>query len=188
METVLRRELIVDRRICKIIGVGFFVMATALGAFVRIPLPFTPVPITMQTFFVLLSGAFLGSGLGLTSQAIYLVIGCLGLPIFSQGNFGFAYILGPTGGYILGFIMAAYFIGRSLDAGINKPWRVFLYFLTADLIILSCGSLWLSKVFNISLFKASLLGFLPFVPGNLIKISFATILYGKLKNRLEQIF
>ncbi|MCX5726738.1 MAG: biotin transporter BioY, partial [Candidatus Saganbacteria bacterium] len=78
-----RKEIVVSPVACGVIGVFGFIILTAAGAFVRIPLPFTPVPLTLQTFFVLLAGAVLGRKLGLLSQAGYVILGMLGLPIFA---------------------------------------------------------------------------------------------------------
>jgi len=98
MEAVLKRELTGSKTLNIAIGVCFFLPLTALGAFVRVPLPFTPVPITLQTFFVLLSGAFLGRRSGSLTQLLYLVMGVCGAPIFTGAASGWIYLLGPTGG------------------------------------------------------------------------------------------
>ena len=91
---ILKREVILNRTICRIIGVSAFVILTMLGAFVRIPLPFTPVPITLQTFFVLLSGLFLGQNLGGIAQLSYVLLGITGLPVFTGTGNGISYLLG----------------------------------------------------------------------------------------------
>src|SRR5262245_17113843 len=84
-----------------------FNLLLALSAQVRIPLFFTPVPITAQTFVVLLTGALLGPRLGAAAMAAYLLEGAMGLPVFQGGNSGVAYMFGPTGGYLIGFIASA---------------------------------------------------------------------------------
>lgn len=91
-----------------------FAMAalTGLAAQIRIPLPFTPVPLTGQVFAVLLSGILLGGRFGAVSQLIYIAAGVAGLPVFAGLTFGPAVLLGPTGGYILGFVPAAYVAGK----------------------------------------------------------------------------
>ena len=88
MEALLKREVILNKTLCRVMGVLTFVILTSLGAFVRIPLPFTPVPLTLQTFFILLCGAFLGSKLGVTAQLSYMFLGVLGLPIFTGAGSG----------------------------------------------------------------------------------------------------
>src|SRR3989339_2095192 len=99
---VLSRKIILNENIEKAIWVSFFVLATTFGAQVKIPLPFTPVPLTLQTFFVLLSGAMLGKKFGTISQMIYLVLGGIGLPLFTQTGA----LWGPTGG---GFFWVFFF-------------------------------------------------------------------------------
>ena len=93
------------------IGCVFFVALMSLGAYVRIPVFFTPVPITLQTLFVVLSGAMLGKKWGMASQAIYISLGAIGLPVFQGYGYGMGHILGPTGGYLAGFVLASYVVG-----------------------------------------------------------------------------
>jgi biotin transport system substrate-specific component len=187
MEAILKRELVVNKTLCRIIGVAAFVILTSLGAFVRIPLPFTPVPITLQTFFVSLSGAALGSVFGGVSQISYVLLGISGLPIFSKGENGVAYLFGPTGGYLLGFILSSFFIARFVRYSRNFI-TTFLIFCLGDFILLSCGVIWLKVVLGYSLPKVLLIGFLPFIPGDLFKASLATGVYLKAKNRFKEIF
>ncbi len=158
---VLNRIIIRDEKIEKVIWVSFFVLATTFGAQVKIPLPFTPVPLTLQTFFVLLSGAYLGKKLGGLSQFLYFVLGGLGLPLFTSGGA----LWGPTGGYIVGFIFASWFVGFAIE----KKWEIFYALLVGDLVLLSLGA------FNLSFFvggikNAVILGMFPFIIGDLIKI------------------
>lgn len=185
---ILKREIISNKLISRILGWVSFVILTSLGAFVRIPLPFTPVPITLQTFFVLLSGAFLGSRLGLSSQLGYILLGILGLPIFSGAGRGLLYLLGPTGGYLLGFILASFFMGRFIRCVQNNFFSVFLLFCVGDFILLMCGVVWLKLTFGYSLIKLLIMGFFPFIPGDLLKAFFATLLYQRLKSRLKELF
>lgn len=188
MEAVLKRELTGSKTLNMAIGVCFFLTLTALGAFVRVPLPFTPVPITLQTFFVLLSGAFLGRRSGSFTQLLYLVTGVCGAPIFTGAASGWIYLLGPTGGYFFGFILAAFFTGRFIGYSEKSPLRVFGLFFLADLLLLSCGSLWLKVIAGISFQKALLIGFLPFIAPDLLKAAAAALIFFKLRSRLKEIF
>jgi biotin transport system substrate-specific component len=95
MEALLRKEIILNKTLCRVIGIAVFIILTSLGAFVRIPLPFSPVPLTLQTFFVLLGGALLGSNLGALSQLSYIFLGVLGLPVFSGAGSGLSYFWAP---------------------------------------------------------------------------------------------
>ncbi len=184
----LKKEIVVNKAVCGAIGVAAFVVMTALSAFVRIPLPFTPVPITLQTFFVLLSGAVLGSQLGAISQLTYLFLGIYGVPVFSLATPSGLFLIGPTAGYLIGFIFAPVVVGRALKICGNNWLRVFAIFYLADFILLGCGSLWLSLVYKLSFGQAFLQGFLPFAIVDLFKVSLATGLYLSFSKRISQIF
>jgi len=188
MEAILRREIIIDKTMCRVIGVTVFVILTALGAFVRIPLPFSPVPITLQTFFVLLSGAFLSSRLGTLSQFSYIILGVAGLPCFAGAGSGIFYILGPTGGYLIGFILASFLLGNFIKLSKNNATSVFLSFCMADFVLLISGVLWLKVIFGYNFGRLMFIGFFPFVIGDLIKIAAATAIYLKLQSRIKEIF
>lgn len=188
MEAILRKEIILNKTLCRVFGILTFIILTTLGAFVRIPLPFTPVPITLQTFFVLLSGACLGAGLGVSAQLSYIFLGVLGVPLFTGTGSGSLYLLGPTAGYLLGFVLAALFIGRFVRYSQNNLWAVFGLFLAADLILLTSGMIWLGFLLGYNFKKALFIGFMPFLPGDLLKAYLAAILYLKLKSRLKEIF
>jgi len=187
MESIFKREIVVNKNFSRVAGVITFVALTSLGGFVRIPLPFTPVPLTLQTFFVLISGLFLGS-LGAVSQVIYVLLGVMGLPIFSTAASGIYYLAGPTSGYIFGFILSALFLGISVKKFRGSLSGIFVILCLADLIILVCGTLWLKLNLGLTFWKASFIGLIPFIPGDIIKISIAAVLYMKLKTRLKEIF
>ena len=144
-----------------------FSLLTALSAQVTIPM--WPVPMTGQTFMVLLTGALLGSRLGAAAMIVYLIEGAGGLPFFQGGNFGLPYLLGPTGGYLVAFPAAAFVTGAFAEHGWDKR------FLTAaaamfigSLVILLSGWAWLSVLFNPSYaFRA---GVAPFIVGDIVKI------------------
>jgi len=183
-------ELISDKAVSALIGVSFFILAMAFGAYIRIPVPGTPVPITLQTFFVVLSGAVLGKRLGVLSQAGYLLLGAMGLPVFQGCAFGISHILGPTGGYLAGFIFAAYFVGRMLesDKGIPNIRRIITVFIAGNFILYAFGIAWLMFLYRIDLAASLSLGLLPFIPGEILKISLATIVYSKIRPRSKAIF
>jgi len=146
---------------------------TALAAHVSIPLPFTPVPITGQTFAVLLMGAALGSRRRAASMALYVAQGLAGLPVFAGGKAGLAVLLGPTGGYLIGFIAAAFVTGWLAERGLNRrPLTTALAMVLGNLVISLHGVSWLAVFVGIS--KARLLGMIPFLPGDLLKILLAT--------------
>jgi len=185
MEAIVNRELIRDKRICRVLAVTVFVILTALSAFVRVPLAFTPVPFTLQTFFVLLSGSLLGRKLGFFTQGLYMLLGIAGFQVFTGTGSGGLYLFGPTGGYIAGFVLASFLAG-GLFAREKQGWLVvFLKLLFADLALLFCGMLWLKASLSWPLSRAFLLGFLPFMPGDILKVVFAAGVHLKLRSRIK---
>lgn len=181
------KEIITSRSISRAIGVAFFVAGTCLGAFVRIPLFFTPVPVTLQTFFVMLSGAVLGKKYGSISQILYVGLGCAGLQIFAQANPGIGYLFGPTGGYLMGFILSSYIIGTLVRKNQSFIWIAFSLFL-GEAVLFSTGMFWLKEYMNLSLQKAFLLGVVPFIPGDSLKLLAAASIYKGLHRRFSEIF
>jgi len=158
----------------RIAGVAAFALLTALGAFIRIPLPFTPVPVTLQTFFVVLAGVYLGGRDGAASQLAYLAVGATGLPVFAGGA-GMAHLFGATGGYLLAFPIAAWLVGVTLRPGDRLP-RALAVLLAAKLVIFGLGAAWLAAVLGVGAGRAIALGVLPFLPGAVLKLAAATAL------------
>lgn len=148
---------------------------TAALAQIEIRLPFTPVPITGQTFGVLLISAMLGSKRGAASLTLYLFEGALGLPVFAGGAYGFRVIFGATGGYLIGFIIAAHVIGLLAERGLERSVRTsFIPFLIGTVIIYAFGVAWLSVVMG-SFSQAVSLGLIPFLIGDALKLCAAAI-------------
>ena len=152
--------------------VGFSLL-TAAAAQVSVPLPFTPVPLTGQTFAVLLTGALLGPRLGALAMLAYLAEGAAGLPFFRGGAGGAGHFSGATAGYLLAFPAAAYVTGRLAERGWDRR------FLTAALamalgsfVILACGWAWLALMFKGGA-EAFRLGVAPFLPGDVVKVALA---------------
>ena len=142
---------------------------------VEIPLPFTPVPITGQTFGVLLVGAALGSKRGAAALASYLALGIVGLPFFAGGAHGLGVVVGATGGYLIGFVIAAYLIGVLADRGLERSVRTSLLpFVVGTLIIYVCGVAWLAVMLG-NLSKALAAGLLPFLIGDALKLVAASL-------------
>lgn len=180
METAQPRVLataVLPARTATIVGgVVGFALLTALAAQVRIPLPFTPVPITGQTLAVLLAGAVLGGWAGAASQGLYLLLGLVGLPVFAGGNGGVAYATGPTLGYLVGFVVAAYVVGRLAERGQDRsPWTALPAFLAGNAVIYVLGVAWLWwSVPQIATIEDALVkGLVPFIVGDSVKIALA---------------
>lgn len=156
-------------------GILAFALLTALGAFVRIPLPFTPVPVTLQTFFVLAAGIYLGSRDAALSQLGYLAIGAVGLPVFAGGGAGFGHFLGVTGGYLIAFPVAAAMVGAALRPG-DSALRASVVCVAATLLILALGALGVAASLGVGAERALALGVLPFLPGGALKVAAAVAL------------
>ncbi len=170
-----------DARIVSVLGVAGFALLTALGAFVRIPLPFTPVPVTLQVFFVLLSAVMLGRKAAI-SQALYVGLGAAGLPVFTGAAGGFAHLMGPTGGYLIGFIIAAYVSG-SITRRYRNTADVAVALLAGIAIIYACGTLQLGLLLHLAPLRALQLGALPFIAGDIIKAAAALALVRAVKRQ-----
>lgn len=158
----------------KMVFASLFAAMTAAGAYIRIPLPFSPVPVTMQTLFVFLAGSMLKSKWGTLCMLIYALLGIAGLPVFAGGASGLGVILGPTGGYIIGFIVAAFVIGYlSEKSGKTGYLSNALYIGIGLVIIYALGVAQLTLVGKLELLQAITLGVLPFIPGDLLKLAVA---------------
>lgn len=144
-------------------------LLTALSAQVLIPLPFTPVPITLQTFAVLLLGAGLGSKRGLFSQMLYLLVGAVGLPVYAGQTAGLATLFGPTMGYFFGFMVAAYLTGRLAEKQWDRSPKAVGAMILGELAIYACGlaGLGLAVGYGPKLF---VLGLFPFLIGDALKL------------------
>ncbi len=184
---ISKKELITDRRAISLTGVITFTILTWLGAYACVPLGYTPVPITMQTLFVFLSGAVLGKKLGSLSQVLYIVLGGLGMPLFASGSFGILHLFGPTGGYIAGFVAANYIIGNILSRN-DKLIYIIAAFAAAGFVILLFGGSWLAFGLGFGIKKALYLGVLPFIPGCIVKIAIAAIITKSCIKRSKQLF
>jgi len=159
----------VVRQVGLVIG---FSLLTALAA--QVVIPIGPIPVTGQTFVVLLTGALLGSRLGAMAMIAYLIEGASGLPFFQSGHFGLLYMMGPTGGYLIAFPAAAYVTGAFAEHGWDRR------FLTAaaamaigSIIIMLSGWAWYSVVLHTSPLLTLYATVIKFIPGDIIKITLA---------------
>jgi biotin transport system substrate-specific component len=147
-----------------------------------------PIPITGQTFAVLLTGALLGSRLGAAAVIAYLVEGAIGLPFFAGGGAGLLRFFGPTGGYLIAFPAAAYVTGAFAEHGWDKKyWSAVLAMVIGSAIILVAGWLWFSVITTTPFDVAFQITVLPFLPGDVIKIALAAAVlptgWGLLKRK-----
>jgi biotin transport system substrate-specific component len=148
-----------------------------LAARASIYLPFTPVPITLQTLVVMLAGATLGSRRGALAMLLYLAEGATGLPVFAGGG-GILYLLfAPTAGYLWSYPLAAFAVGYLCEHNLDRSILTsILAMLPGTCIIYVLGVSWLAIVAHLSLWQAFSAGMLPFIPGDLIKVVIAAIL------------
>jgi len=163
-----------------------FAVLTSLGAWIFLPIPFSPVPVTLQSLFVVLSGASLGSKRGALSQIIYLLIGLVGFPVFSRGNSGPGVFVGPTGGYLVGFVLGAYVTGRLVE---TRPTPSLIWAFASTLsgvgviYVTGVGQLWFWL--RGSLTSVLLAGVIPFLPGDVVKAAVAA--YISTRNQVKAI-
>jgi len=162
-----------------------FAVALAVAAQVRIPLTFTPVPITLQTFVLYLGAGWLGTRLAASGLALYVGGALLGAPVMSGMQGGVAAFTGATGGYILGWFVAALVVGRLLDGESKSQARTALSMFAGSAIILSVGALHLALLLDLSPQQAFLLGVGPFLPGDALKILTASAIVRRWPNPLS---
>ena len=164
-----------------------FAAVTSVLAQVSIPVPFSPVPITGQMLGVFLTGAILGSRLGTISVLTYILLGTVGLPVFAQGRSGPGVLLGPSGGYLTGFVAGTYLLGKIIERGKGPA----AYGRTAAgmglclLVTYATGCTQLALVLNLAPSRALPVGVLPFLPLDLLKLALATALAVPVRRSLQ---
>lgn len=164
----------------------FSVMIIVLG-YVSIPLPFSPVPVTGQSLAIMLAGSILTVKQSALSVGIFISLGVVGLPAFAGGGAGLGVIFGPTGGYIIGFLIGAMVISL-IKGENNNPLRIGLSnFLGGVVVVYVFGVLWLNYVTNMGMLSAFSVGVLPFLVGDLFKVFIATGVTIPIKNQLKVI-
>ena len=172
--SVLSTRILPRRAVITATLVVGFALLTAAAAQVRVPLPFTPVPVTGQTFAVLLAGAALGSRAGAASQGLYVLLGLGGLPFFQGGNGGWSYATGPTMGYLVGFVVAAAVVGSLAERAQDRTVATALpAFLAGTVVVYLFGVAWLMVSLSTDLTDAIAKGLAPFVIGDLLKVALA---------------
>lgn len=189
---ILEKDILTDSIMRRGVGIFAFLTLTIAGAFVYIPLPITPVPITLQTFFVLLCAAYLNRKDGFVTQVTYIGLGALGLPVLSGATGGLLRLFGPTGGYLAGFAVCIYVVSVLLDNFKNKGQlsfpRILFAFASGIAVIYLCGGLWLAFITKFSFSEVIAYGVMPFIAADVLKVLFAAIIFHKSNNRIKNIF
>jgi len=151
----------------------------AVGAYLAIPIG--PVPIVMQNMFVFLAGLVLGSRWALASVAVYLLTGALGLPVFAGGMGGIGRIVGPTGGYLIGYLPAVFIVGYISEKAAARTGYDVLAMICGTIVLYAFGVTWLKFLTGMAWTKALTVGMFPFLIGDVVKIAAAALIAKALR-------
>ena len=152
-----------------------------------IPLPFSPVPISLTNFAIFLAIFILGMKNGTISFIIYLLLGAVGVPVFSSFRGGFQVLAGPTGGYLIGFIFLALIMGFALDHFDRKLVPTIIGMIIGMAVCYAFGTVWLAKLLSLSFKEGLMMGVIPYLPGDAAKIIIAAIVDPKLYGATQKI-
>lgn len=166
--------------------IGLATAVTCILAPLSVPIPFSPVPLSLTHLAIYFSIYLLGMKKGILSFLIYLLIGLIGIPVFSGFTGGPAKFLGPTGGYLIGFLFLELILGLFLTISPNNIFLAFLGMLLGNAACYLFGTAWLAYQNNLSFSAALAIGVLPFLPGDFIKIIIALIICPQVRKRLNR--
>ena len=170
----------------KITMIGLMTAVTCILGPLSLPLPFSPVPITLTNFAVFLSIYILGMKYGTISLLIYLALGTIGLPVFSSFSGGLGKLAGPTGGYLFGFIFLALIHGFFM---LRFHKKTFASIIGMTLGMIACylfGTIWLALHMSLTFKAALMIGVIPYLPGDAVKIALAAIIGPKLSSAIQK--
>lgn len=162
---------------------SLFTALIAVGAYIAIPIG--PVPIVLANFFVISAGLFLGKKWASLSVIVYLILGLVGLPVFSGGASGPGAFAGPTGGFLFSYLISVFVIALISSAGEQNIWKDIIAVLTGIALVYLIGVPWLKYTYHLTWVKAYTAGMLPFIPGDLLKGSAAIVLVRYLRPRFN---
>jgi biotin transport system substrate-specific component len=166
---------------------ALFTALIIIGSYISFPIPLSPTPIVLSDFFVMLAGLCLGATRGAASVGMFLFFGALGLPVFAGGKAGLAIFIGPTGGFLLGYLMGVFALGLIAAKGKPSFMKDLAALIIANIIIFGIGVPWLKLVLNVTWGKALAFGLVPFIIGNIIKIIAALALMPILRPFIKQV-
>jgi biotin transport system substrate-specific component len=190
LQRVAGIEIVTSRTARRVLAVFVFALLTTLGAYAAVPMK--PVPVTLQTLFVTLSGVLLGPTLGAASMLVYLAAGASGLPVFTPTpDVTFLHLLGPTGGYLLAFPPAAFLAGwLTAPSRLGAPAeslkgaaRMALAIFAATLVIFAGGVAQLNALYLHDIGRAFQVGVVPFIPGDIVKVLLAVLIARRIQKR-----
>ena len=165
--------------------IALMTAVTCIAAPFSIPLPFTPVPISLTNFVIYISCCILGTKKGVMSFLLYLLIGLIGLPVFSGFSGGLTKLAGPTGGYLIGFIFCALFTGIFIERFEDKIYMYPIGMIIGTIICYGFGTAWLAFQLNLGFVQALLMGVIPYLFGDALKIILASGLGYTLRIKLK---
>lgn len=167
---------------------ALFAALTAVCTFINIPLPFTPIPINLATLSVFLAGGLLGANFGGLSQIVYVLVGAIGLPVFANFQGGIGVLAGPTGGFLIGYIVGAFVIGLVLDRILKLDdnnrkniFRIVIACIAGMITYFTLGCIWFMILTNTGLIAALVSCVIPFLIGDALKVTAATFLIIRLR-------
>jgi len=164
--------------------IGLCAAILCILAPISIPIPFSPVPVTLAFFAVILTGAVLGKWKGTICVLVYIMIGLVGFPVFSSYGSGIQKVIGPTGGYLIGYIFLAWFVGFFAERYPGKRYCYFIGALIGTVICYAFGTIWLAIQLKMTVMQALAAGVIPFIPLDLVKIAAAVLVAFPIRNRL----
>lgn len=168
------------------VSCALFTALIIIGGYISIPLG--PVPLVLADFFIMLTGLFLGAKYGLVSVSLYLGLGTLGMPVFAGGKAGLAVFMGPTGGFLFGYVLAVIAIGLIAGSIKAQMSRIIMALVVGNILLYSIGVPWLKGVMHLSWSAALAIGLVPFLAGIFIKIIAVSVLARAFLPRFRQTF
>ncbi|WP_409069501.1 biotin transporter BioY [Clostridium sp. FAM 1755] len=165
---------------------ALFATIIGVSSYITIPLPISPVPITAQGLAVMLAGCVLTPVQAALSMVTFLFMGAIGIPVFSGGTAGIGVILGKTGGYLIGYLIGVIIISLLVRKNKSLVRMLIACFIGGIVVVHILGSAWLGQVTSIGIKKAFLLGSVPFIPGDLIKVIVAVLIGRKLEKQIKK--
>lgn len=175
-----------DPNIRMTVYVALFTALIIVGGYISVPIPIGPVPVSLASGFVMITGLFLGFKWGLASVALYLFLGVLGLPVFANGTAGLAVLFGPTGGFLCGYLLLVAAVGFISGRGKQSTIVNLIGLITGKILLYAVGVLWLKAVLHLGWRGAIAAGLTPFIPGVVIKIIVVSVLARALLPRFRQ--